>query len=58
MTHGQILTAVWGPAHKDDVQYLRVFCGRLRAKVERDPTDLALIKTESGVGYRFRELDV
>jgi two-component system KDP operon response regulator KdpE len=35
-----------------------VFCGRLRAKVERDPTDPALIKTESGVGYRFRELDV
>ena len=57
MTHGQILTAVWGPAHKDDVQYLRVFCGRLRAKVERDPADPLLIKTESGVGYRFRELD-
>ena len=57
MTHGQILTAVWGPAHKDDVQYLRVFCGRLRAKVERDPAEPVLIKTESGVGYRFRELD-
>jgi two-component system KDP operon response regulator KdpE len=57
MTHGQILTAVWGPAHKDDVQYLRVFCGHLRAKVERDPADPLLVKTESGVGYRFRELD-
>ncbi len=37
MTHGQILTAVWGPAHKDDTQYLRVFVGQLRAKIERDP---------------------
>ena len=57
VTHGQILTAVWGPAHVDDVQYLRVFCGRLRAKVERDPAEPVLINTESGVGYRFRELD-
>ncbi len=57
MTHGQILTAVWGPAHKTDVQYLRVFCGRLRAKIERDPSEPVLIQTESGVGYRFRELD-
>ena len=57
VTHRQILTAVWGPAHADDIQYLRVFCGRLRAKVERDPAEPVLIKTESGVGYRFRELD-
>ena len=57
VTHGQILTAVWGPAHADDVQYLRVFCGRLRAKIERDPAEPVLIKTETGVGYRFRELD-
>jgi two-component system KDP operon response regulator KdpE len=57
MTHGHILTAVWGPAHKTDIQYLRVFCGRLRAKIERDPSEPVLIQTESGVGYRFRELD-
>ena len=38
MTHGQILTAVWGPAHKDDTQYLSVFVGQLRAKIERDPS--------------------
>ena len=37
LTHGQILTALWGPAHKDDTQYLRVFVGQLRAKIERDP---------------------
>jgi two-component system KDP operon response regulator KdpE len=57
MTHRQILTAVWGPAHADDVQYLRVFCGRLRAKIERVPAEPVLIRTETGVGYRFRELE-
>ena len=55
MTHGQLLTAVWGPAHKDDVQYLRVFVGHLRAKIERNPSEPTLIRTESGVGYRFCE---
>jgi len=55
MTHGQILTAVWGPAHKDDTQYLRVFVGQLRAKIERDSSQPAIIRTESGIGYRFAE---
>ena len=55
MTHGQILTAVWGPAHRDDVQYLRVFIGQLRAKIERNASAPTLIRTESGVGYRFSE---
>jgi hypothetical protein len=32
ITHRQILSAVWGPAHRDDTQYLRVFVGQLRAK--------------------------
>jgi len=57
MTHGQLLTAVWGPAHRDDVQYLRVFVGQLRAKVERNPAEPKIILTETGVGYRFRDLD-
>ncbi|THD48088.1 MAG: response regulator transcription factor [Bradyrhizobium sp.] len=56
MTHGQILTAVWGPAHKNDTQYLRVFIGQLRNKIERDPGRPVLIRTESGVGYRFAEI--
>ena len=56
MTHRQLLTAVWGPAHGEDVQYLRVFVGQLRVKVERDPTDPRLIVTETGVGYRFRDI--
>ena len=53
MTHSQILTAVWGPAHKDDTQYLRVFVGQLRAKIEKDASAPAILRTESGIGYRF-----
>ncbi len=53
LTHRQILTTVWGPAHTHDVQYLRVFIGQLRQKIESDPADPMLILTESGIGYRF-----
>ncbi len=52
-THRQLLTAVWGPAHEHDVQYLRVFVGQLRQKLEADPASPALILTEPGVGYRL-----
>ncbi|OYX32137.1 MAG: DNA-binding response regulator [Caulobacterales bacterium 32-69-10] len=53
MTHRQLLTAVWGPAHAEDVQYLRVFVGQLRQKLEDDPARPRAILTELGVGYRF-----
>lgn len=53
LTHRQILTAVWGPAHAEDLQYLRVFIGQLRQKLETDPDTPALITTESGIGYRL-----
>lgn len=53
VTHRQLLTAVWGPAHEDDVQYLRVFVAQLRQKVEPDPSSPSLITTEPGVGYRW-----
>lgn len=53
LTHRQILTAVWGPAHEHDVQYLRVFVGQLRQKLEDDPAAPKLIETEPGVGYRL-----
>lgn len=56
MTHSQILTAVWGPAHKSDTQYLRVFVGQLRNKIERDPSTPSIIRTESGIGYRFSDV--
>ncbi|MDQ0465528.1 two-component system KDP operon response regulator KdpE [Caulobacter ginsengisoli] len=53
LTHRQLLTAVWGPAHVEDVQYLRVFVGQLRQKLEADPARPAVILTEPGVGYRL-----
>jgi two-component system, OmpR family, KDP operon response regulator KdpE len=55
LTHRQLLSAVWGPAHIDDSQYLRVFIGQLRAKIEEDPSNPKLILTELGAGYRFCE---
>ncbi|MBZ9935270.1 response regulator [Mesorhizobium sp. BR1-1-16] len=53
VTHRTLLTAVWGPAHGEDLHYLRVFVGQLRQKIERDPAHPAIIRTEPGVGYRF-----
>jgi two-component system KDP operon response regulator KdpE len=55
LTHRQILSKVWGPAHAEDMQYLRVLVGQLRAKIERDPTTPRVVKTEAGVGYRAAE---
>lgn len=51
ITHRQLLTAVWGPAHTADVQYLRVYIGHLRQKLGAEAG--ALIQTEPGVGYRL-----
>ena len=53
ITHRQLLTAVWGPAHVEDTQYLRVFIGQLRQKLESDPAHPRRLVTEPGVGYRF-----
>jgi two-component system KDP operon response regulator KdpE len=53
VTHRTLLKSVWGPAHGDDLHYLRVFIGQLRQKIERDPTQPAIVRTEPGVGYRF-----
>ncbi len=55
VTHKMLLTSVWGPAHGEDLHYLRVFIGQLRQKIERNPTDPTIIRTEPGVGYRFAE---
>ena len=54
ITHQQLLRMVWGPAHDDDVQYLRVYIGQLRAKLEAEPMRPVYIQTEPGVGYRLR----
>jgi two-component system KDP operon response regulator KdpE len=55
VTHKQILTAVWGPAHTEDTQYLRVYIGQLRQKIEEHPDDPHIILTEPGIGYRIAE---
>ncbi len=55
LTHRQILTAVWGPAHTEDTQYLRVYIGQLRHKNEANADDPRLIMTEPGVGYRIAD---
>ncbi|MFV8750039.1 response regulator [Nannocystaceae bacterium ST9] len=53
LTHRQLLERVWGPAHADDTQYLRVYMAQLRRKIEADPARPRLLKTETGVGYRL-----
>jgi two-component system, OmpR family, KDP operon response regulator KdpE len=55
VTHGQILTAIWGADHSSDVQYLRVHIGRLRHKIEDDADNPKIVLTEPGVGYRIAE---
>ena len=55
LTHRHILGKVWGPAHTEDAQYLRVFIRSLRNKLEADPARPQLILTEPGVGYRLKE---
>lgn len=53
LTHKALLEAVWGPAHRDDVDYLRVAIRALRKKIEADPSRPRLIVNEPGVGYRL-----
>ena len=51
VVHGDLLTAVWGPAYRDDVDYLRAYVRYLRRKVEADPSNPRYILTSQGVGY-------
>jgi len=53
LTHRQLLAEVWGPAHSDDMQYLRVYIGQIREKLETNPSSPQLIITEPGIGYRM-----
>ncbi|MDX2027218.1 MAG: response regulator transcription factor [Alphaproteobacteria bacterium] len=56
LTHRQILNEVWGPAHTEDTQYLRVYVGQVREKLEHDGVPLELIITEPGIGYRMEAM--
>ncbi len=53
VTHRQILKEVWGPAHVEDVHYLRIYIGHLRQKLGDDPANPQFIESEPGVGYRL-----
>jgi two-component system KDP operon response regulator KdpE len=53
-THKQLLDAVWGPSHREDVQYLRIYISQLRAKLGDDPAQPRFISNEQGIGYRLR----
>jgi two-component system, OmpR family, KDP operon response regulator KdpE len=53
LTHASLLERVWGKAHRDDVEYLRVAVRALRLKIEDDPSQPALIRNEPGIGYRL-----
>ncbi len=54
MTHRFILKEIWGVGYQTETQYLRVFVGSLRKKIEEHPNNPLHIITESGVGYRFQ----
>ncbi len=54
VTHRQLLKEVWGPAHVEEVQYLRVYMTQLRHKLEADPARPRFLLNEPGVGYRLR----
>jgi two-component system KDP operon response regulator KdpE len=53
LTHRAILSAVWGSNSAEQSEYLRVFVGNLRKKLEVDPRRPRYIKTEPWIGYRF-----
>lgn len=51
LMNAELLSKVWGPEYRDDVQYLRVWVSRLRAKLESNPSEPTIIKTRPGIGY-------
>lgn len=55
LPHRRILQQVWGPEYGDEHEYLRVYVGRLRRKLEQDPAHPRHILTEHGIGYRIEE---
>jgi two-component system KDP operon response regulator KdpE len=53
VSHRAVLTAIWGGNSSEQTEYLRVFVGQLRKKIEADPAQPRYIRTEPWVGYRF-----
>lgn len=58
LSHREILKAVWGDAHAEDTQYLRVFIGQIREKIDQNPVASSLIVTEAGIGYRMEIAEI
>jgi two-component system KDP operon response regulator KdpE len=54
LTYQQLLKEVWGPRYATQKQYLHVYMGHLRSKLERDPARPRFLVTEAGVGYRLK----
>jgi two-component system KDP operon response regulator KdpE len=57
MNHETLLSKVWGPEYRDEIQYLRLYINYLRQKIEVDPSNPRYILTERGVGYRFADFE-
>jgi two-component system KDP operon response regulator KdpE len=57
LTHRHLLREVWGPVAVEEQQYLRVYIGQLRQKLEADPAQPRYLLTEPGIGYRLRLWD-
>jgi len=55
VTYGKLLTSVWGPDYRNEVDYLRTFVRQLRKKIESDPSNPRYLLTDAYVGYRFAE---
>lgn len=55
LPHDAILKNVWGPEYGEETEYLRVYIGHLRQKIEKDPTNPRYLLTERGIGYRFEK---
>ncbi len=57
VTHRTLLRAVWGPQYENNAQYLRIFIGQLRRKIEPDPSRPRYLLTDPGIGYRLQHAD-
>lgn len=55
VTHGKLLTTVWGAEYRQEIDYLRTFVRQLRKKIEEDPSNPKYLLTDAYVGYRFVE---
>jgi len=55
VTHGKLLTSVWGADYRQEIDYLRTFVRQLRKKIEEDPSNPKYLLTDAYVGYRFAE---